>query len=973
MDLAGLAIGIAGLAGQLAKVSQEWSKIFSEMKEIGYAHDSVLHNLRTEGLRLKQWEQAWGLDQISSQQNQCIDPNDERYRYAVASLARIVAVFARVAELQAQYQGEPGKDDKHGKLEGLGVGRLFSKFRSKSPHPGSSSNSGRPASCNPQPSIPSLTSVDLSLLENPHVLTNKQLLPGLKEEIACLDRVAQNMQQSVPIYLKLRWASTDKANCKELVGQLTNYINGLYNVLPPDATVPRMPQTRSFNLSFDIPFSLPDVRRNSDFVGRKYLLEKLKTEIKDGATTKDIIQVVLYGMGGVGKTHLALEYVYRHSGDYSSVFWINAANEQTTKIGFTHIMQRLIEHHTKLSDEPDYTYIGRLLGMAGKLNQAGTFTVQQPGEEQHVVDAVKKWLTVKDNTKWLLVFDNLDDLESFDINNYIPSSPHGTVIITSKRRESVHGRRCLEVEQMEKTEAEELLFNSAKPKLENLTPEELHREKEAATTIVQILEHLPLAIDQAGAYIYARQYSFSRYLKEYEANVTFLLSKEWKVGKHDRSVFAAWDLSFRAIQSQNSEAAELLLLCGFFDNNDICEDMLRRGMKLPMDDTSLGNLIQTLFSYSMAKRKDRDDSFNIHPLVHLWAQKKLQMEPERHSKKAIEALFIIASAIDIPTSRRKVEDWAFERRIMPHIFAIERQIKTMTVENKQLLMAVDNIQNVYMQHGYYKKAEEMCGIVLAGREKTLDVEHPDTLTTIHNMALLFRHQGQYKKALELLERALAGREKALGIDQPDILTTVNDMAIVFRKQGEYKKALELYERALAGREKALGKDHPDTLTTVHHMAFVFRQQENYKKALDLYERALSGREKALGKDHPDTLTTVTTMAYVFGQQGEYKKALHLYERALAGRETALGKDHPYTLSTVHKMAIVFERQGQYNMALELYERALVGREKSLGLDHPDTLATVNNMAVSFEAIGQFDKAQALRERVSRGSSANAGI
>ncbi|KAF8474189.1 P-loop containing nucleoside triphosphate hydrolase protein [Kalaharituber pfeilii] len=938
MDPAGLAIGIAGLAGQLAKVSQEWSKIFSEMKEIGYAHDSVLHNLRTEGLRLKQWEQAWGLDQISSQQNQCIDPNDERYRYAVASLARIVAVFARVAELQAQYQGEPGKDDKHGKLEGLGVGRLFSKFRSKSPHPGSSSNSGRPASCNPQPSIPSLTSVDLSLLENPHVLTNKQLLPGLEEEIACLDRVAQNMQLSVPIYLKLRWASTDKANCKELVGQLTNYINGLYNVLPPDATVPRMPQTRSFNLSFDIPFSLPDVRRNSDFVGRKYLLEKLKTEIKDGATTRDIIQVVLYGMGGVGKTHLALEYVYRHSGDYSSVFWINAANEQTTKIGFTHIMQRLIEHHTNLSDEPDFTYIGRLLGMAGKLNQAGTFTVQQPGEEQHVVDAVKKWLTVKDNTKWLLVFDNLDDLESFDINNYIPSSPHGTVIITSKRRESVHGRRCLEVEQMEKTEAEELLFNSAKPKLENLTPEELHREKEAATTIVQILEHLPLAIDQAGAYIYARQYSFSRYLKEYEANVTFLLSKEWKVGKHDRSVFAAWDLSFRAIQSQNSEAAELLLLCGFFDNNDICEDMLRRGMKLPMD-------------------------------VHLWAQMKLQMEPERHSKKAIEALFIIASAIDIPTSRRKVEDWAFERRIMPHIFAIERQIKTMTMENKQILMAVDNLQNVYMQHGYYKKAEEMCGIVLAGREKTLDVDHPDTLTTVHNMAFVFGHQGQYKEALELYERALAGREKALGIDHPDTLTTINDMAIVFRQQGEYKKALELYVQVLAGREKALGIDHPGTLTTVHNMAFALGHQGQYKKALELYERVLTGRENALGANHPDTLITVNNMAIAFRQQGEYKKALELFKRALAGREKALGEDHPYTLTTVHNIAIAFEQQGQYKKALELFKRALVGREKALGLDHPDTLTTINSMAHSFEAIGQSDKAQELRERVSRCQSA----
>ncbi|KAF8463685.1 hypothetical protein BDZ91DRAFT_796227 [Kalaharituber pfeilii] len=154
-----------------------------------------------------------------------------------------------------------------------------------------------------------------------------------------------------------------------------------------------MPQTASLHLSFDIPFSLPDIRRNADFVGREDLLEQLKQEIEKGAGTMDIIQVVLYGMGGIGKTHLAMEYVYRHTGDYSSVFWVNAAGEQTTKISFTHYMQRLIKHHAKLSHEPDYAHIGRLLGMAGKLDQTRKFTVKQPTEEQHVVDAVKEWLT----------------------------------------------------------------------------------------------------------------------------------------------------------------------------------------------------------------------------------------------------------------------------------------------------------------------------------------------------------------------------------------------------------------------------------------------------------------------------------------------------------------------------------------------------------------------------------------------------
>ncbi|KAF8455044.1 hypothetical protein BDZ91DRAFT_746932 [Kalaharituber pfeilii] len=678
-------------------------------------------------------------------------------------------------------------------------------------------------------------------------------------------------------------------------------------------------------------------------------------------------------MGGMGKTQLALEYVYRHSRDYSSVFWINAASEQTTKISFTHIMQRLIEHHAELSEsEPDYTRIGRLLGMAGKLDSTGMFTVQQPSEDQHVVNAVRKWLTAKDNNKWLLVFDNLDDLESFDINDYIPSAPHGTVIITSRRPESIQGRMGLEVTQMDNSEAEELLFKCAKRNLEKLSSDECQHEKEAAATIVHKLGYLPLAIEQVGAYIHVRQYSFSRYLGEYNANITHLLSKKWKVGKQHRSVFAAWDLSFNAIQNQNHKAAELLLLCGFLDNNDICEELLQRGMKLSKDDTSLGDSIQTLLSYSMAKRKSRGDSFNIHPLVHMWAQWKLEMEPERYSNKASEALLMVASAI-ATNSERKVEEWVFELRILPHIFAVERHIKFLEMENKQVLTAVYNLCLIYQHHGYFRQAEGMYQIVSAGHEKLLGTDHPDTLNVVHDMAVVFKEQGHYKKALELYERVLAGGEKIFGADHPYTLSVINSIAIVLKKQGQYNKALKLYERALAGQEKALGAGHPSTLRTVNNMGNIFHQQGQYNKALEFYERALAGGEKALGADHPETLTRVNNMGGVFYMQGQYQKALEFYERALAGREKALGADHPETLWTVNNMGFVYHQQGRYQKALEFYDRALAGQEKALGAYHPDTLRTIRNMANSFEAIGQSDKAWELRERASRGSSANASL
>ena len=108
----------------------------------------------------------------------------------------------------------------------------------------------------------------------------------------------------------------------------------------------------------------------------------------------------------------------------------------------------------------------------------------------------------------------------------------------------------------------------------------VYLEQTAAGTIARELGYLPLALSQAGAYIHMSQYSLSRYLKEYSSNASYLLSKRWKGGKHDRSVFATWEISFQAIQEKSPKAAKLLLVCGYFDYEDIPEELLRRGLSL---------------------------------------------------------------------------------------------------------------------------------------------------------------------------------------------------------------------------------------------------------------------------------------------------------------------------------------------------------------------------------------------------------
>ncbi|KAF8455035.1 hypothetical protein BDZ91DRAFT_746904 [Kalaharituber pfeilii] len=758
----------------------------------------------------------------------------------------------------------------------------------------------------------------------------------------------------------------DKANCNELIDQLKEYIDGLFNVLPPDSTPISVLQTQTIpktrlSLSFNVPINISYVRRNPDFVGREYLLEQLAHEIGEGRAAMDITQVVLHGMGGMGKTQIALEYVYHHRKDYSSAFWINAASEQTTKNSFIQIMEQLIEHHASLLDEPDYKHIGNLLSMVGKLDSAGLFSTEKPEEEQHVIKAVKKWLTAKQNNKWLLVFDNLDDLESFDINDYIPSCDFGTIIITSRRRESMQGRRGLEVYQMQNKEAEKLLLTSARLDLEKLAPEE--RKLEEAAAVVAI----------AGAYISVQQCLFSHYLREYKTNFNHLLSRKWKVGKDDRSVFATWELSFNAIKNQNPKAAKLLSLCAFLDNNDICEEFLRRGMKLATNDTSLTDSIHLLFSYSIAKRMETYDSFNIHPLVHLCILWKLEMEPDEYQKYAVEAFLMVASGIAVPEGReREVSDWIFERRNLPHLFAAERQMKYLPLEKEESLADLETLCRTYEEHGHYGKAEEIGTTLLVANEKLLGTNHSKTLGTIYDMAGVYLDQGKYNQALQLYQQALAGYEKSLGADHPSTLDTVQNMAIVYRKQGKYSQALQLYQRALVGKEKSLGADHPSTLDAVQNIAIVYQNQGKYSQALQLYQRALAGYEKSLGADHPSTLHTVHNMALVYDSQGKYSQALQLYQRALAGREKALGVDHPSTLDTVGNMAIVYQNQGKYSQVLQLYQRALAGYEKSLGADHPDTLRTVHNMAALYENQEKYSQALEMYQRALAGYEKSLG-
>ncbi|KAL7272577.1 hypothetical protein RUND412_004599 [Rhizina undulata] len=672
---------------------------------------------------------------------------------------------------------------------------------------------------------------------------------------------------------------------------------------------------------------------------------------------------ILHGIGGAGKSQVALEYAYRFRPCYTSIFWIDSDDLFRTTESACKIVEQIVAHYVRKSrSAPDYQAISNSLGIPGKLNSSGKITQSATGL---AIEAVHTWLAEEENQGWLLLVDNHDKGEDEEYEKLIPTCDWGCVLVTTRLANLDRFADLVEIEDLGGKASLDLLLKCSGKFEKNLIESELDKARE----IVIALGELPLALDQAGAYIRFLRILFSDYRERLEKGMeaSFKLKTQgFGLTPDKASVLTTWMLS---VQELRADARKLLYLCAFLSDEDIPKELFRRGksavdwIQHMEEEDRFDDTVGELFTFSLAKRRDFSDvdSFCIHPLMQTWARE--QIDSILRLQNIEDAIILVGSATGADNSDEMSSDnWIFKRRILSHLRVCQDNISKYFdgLDNENVSSASMKIGLAYDDLGYYKEAEALHQIAFTGFDKTLGKDHPSTLDTINNMANVFINQGRYEEALELHQRALAGREKALAKDHPSTLDTVHNMAIVFRIQGRYEEALELHQRALAGHEKALGKDHPSTLDTVHNMAIVFINQGRYEEALELYKRVLAGREKALGKDHPSTLDTVHNLASLFDDQGRYEESLELHQRALAGREKALGKDHPSTLDTVHNMAIFYENQKRYEEALELFQRAQDGCEKALEKDHPSTLDTVRCMASLLEDQGRDDEALQLK-------------
>jgi tetratricopeptide (TPR) repeat protein/nucleoside phosphorylase len=693
--------------------------------------------------------------------------------------------------------------------------------------------------------------------------------------------------------------------------------------------------------------------RNPHFTGRELLLhhldQQLSSEAHDGPTTTPN-QVALTqpqaikGLGGIGKTQIAVEYAYR-SRDldrYTHTFWINAASEEALLTSF--------------------------VGLAELLP---AFSAKKESDQHKLVAAIKRWLE-ECKQRWLLIFDNADDISI--IQNCLPQRGNGSILLTTRANAVGSLAMSLEVETMGLMESTYLLLRRAQ-RFKNASDKEI----DEAGNIVVALDHFPLALDQAGAYIDEIGCGFSTYLQLYQDHRKALLARRGtQAANYPDSVATTWLLSFQKVEQANPTAAELLRFCAFLAPDAIPEELLRNGVShwssslqpVTTDQFVFDQMTAELLKFSLVKRFAETQTFSIHRLVQAMQLDTIEPEVQRQwAERVIRTVNEVfprgpEGAATWPRSTEDSTTWPQCLRYLDQAQACNSligQYALMLTEAGDLLYRT----GVYLsQCASYTIAEPLYQRALHIWEQTLGPDHPEVAYLLNGLATLYFRQMRLEQAEPLYQRALHIWEQTLGPDHPNVIRPLNNLGNLYTKQGKYTQAELSYQRAL----HTSVPDHPDAVNPLDGLATLYRKQGKYEQAEPLYQRALYIWEQTLGPDHRNITHPLDGLANVYTKQGKYEQAEPLYQRALRIREQTSGPQHPDTAEILHDFAVCREAQGKNQEAASFYQRALLIWEQVFGPLHSKTSETRERLHAVLQTMGKAEEATQLEPAKTEGGS-----
>jgi tetratricopeptide (TPR) repeat protein len=657
----------------------------------------------------------------------------------------------------------------------------------------------------------------------------------------------------------------------------------------PPAAPPAKPEPR-------FPGSLPRIwnvphRRNPNFTGREDDLRELRAALTNGHAAAI---VPIAGLGGAGKTQLALEYAWRHTADYDAVWWLRAEDSATLVA--------------------DCAQLATPLG----LPERGL------ADQQASAAAVLAWLGR--HPGWLLIFDNARSAAT--CRAWLPAAGMGHVILTSRDPNWREVARPLRLPVLPPAEA--VAFLQKRSGVE---------EPAVAGELCDALGNLPLALELAAAYIEANGISIADYLERYRGAPRELLTD---------AVAATWEISIEQLRTETDAAPaalELLNLIAFLAPDDI-DPRLVAG-RFP-DALQLDRARAGLLRYSLIEA--RGGTISVHRLVQ--AATRARLVREGLEQEWAEAA---ANLVDdaFPFDPNKVETWSASARLLPHALAAAGHSESLGAALETTGRLLNEVGLYLLNRAQLAEAERSLKRALAVGEEVYGPEHPKVAIRANNIGQILKAQGDLAGAMEYTRRALAIGEKVYGPDHPTVAIRANNIGTILQDQGDLAGALEYTRRALAIGEKVYSPDHPMVAIWANNIGMILKDQGDLAGALEYTRRALAIDEKVYGPDHPNVARDANNIGQILKAQGDLEGALEYTRRALAIDERVDGPDHPTVATLANNIGQILKAQGDLAGALEYTRRALAIDEKVYGTDHPNVARDANNIGQILKAQGDL--------------------
>jgi hypothetical protein len=699
-------------------------------------------------------------------------------------------------------------------------------------------------------------------------------------------------------------------------------------------------------------FHLPEMRLSPHFSDPLNHLDELRRQLTTQKSAAVLAATTVQGMGGVGKTQLALKYSHAFRAEYAGVWWFSAEKVAVLE---TECMAFCGSHQIAL--------------------------VQNIPAQQAMAD----WLAALPATAlpWLLVYDNADDARA--LKKFLPRAGAHHVLITS-RLPTWAGMGALHLDVW--TGAQALAF------LQVRLP---HESESALLALTQALDGLPLALEQACAYLGNNYISVTDYIER----VTQLGHDIALLGREDsddcaKSVLATLSLAFDRL---SAPAQALLQLCGYLAPEPVPEyvftenpDNLPESLQAAAQDKFLWrDTVAELGRYALCQAPllmQADFLGNngvqqrclvLHRLTQTAARAWLRAgtaagtdaatvvgtdtSAAGPSFDAFQHVIMLLHGV-FPAKLSQPEHLPRCRSLMSHVQRLAVFYAKANVEPQRYAELLGQLET-YLKCGPALLPEVllMDRLTLEFLQTALVEERPVTLTPMINLAMTLRQQGGLPGTQCFKENTLDICLHVLGEEHPNTLTAMNNLALTLRVQGDLPGAQRLHEKTLAISRRVLGEDHPDTLQAMNNLVAMLLLQGDLPGIQRLYEKALDIRRRVLGEDHPDTLISMGNLAATLLYRGDLPGARLLFETTLDISRRVLGGDHPDTLTLMNKLAVTLWQQGDLPGARLLDEKALASRRRVLGEDHPDTVISKKNLAFTLDDMGEPAAAQALRDEI----------